>query len=200
MSGIELEDDVLSVGREPTELDRLALDVSDVLSDLDVTHAAVAGYVAVLAGRSRATEDIDVIVEPLSESRAEAVADSLADAGFWGSAMPLSDLHGMLTGGSNIRVARDGAVVPNVELKYATDEFDRASIEHAITARIGGRSLPIGPLELQTAYKLRLDTRTDFEDAVHLYTMFEESLSIEALEEWVEKLGVETEYDRLERV
>lgn len=200
MGGIELEDGVLSVERQPTELDRLALDVSDILSDLDVSHAAVAGYVAVLAGRSRATEDIDVIVEPLSEGRADAVSDALADAGLWGSAMPLSDLHGMLSDGSNIRVARDSTVVPNVELKYATDEFDRASIEQAITARIGDRSLPVGPLELQIAYKLRLDTRTDFEDAVHLYTMFEESLRTGALEEWVEKLGVETQYDRLGRI
>ena len=199
MGGIELQNGVLRVDRDPTALDELALDVSAVLSDVGVDHAIVAGYVAVLAGRSRGTEDIDVILGPLSADRASAVADALSDAGFWGSAMPLSDLHSMLSDGSNLRVAREDEVIPNVELTYATDEFDRASVEDAIIGRIGDRSLPVGPLELGIAYKLFLDTRRDFEDAVHLYTMFDGSLSTEALEEWVEKLDVEDAYDRLRR-
>lgn len=37
----------------------------------------------------------------------------------------------------------------------------------------------------------------DFEDAVHLFTMFEESLSSAQLERWVRKLDVEDIYDRL---
>jgi len=59
--------------------------------------------------------------------------------------------------------------------------------------------LPIGPLELQVAYKLYLSAQKDFEDAVHLYTLFEESLSTRELERWVEKLGVSEEYERLRR-
>lgn len=197
MSGIELQDDVLTVKRELTALDSLAIDVSAVLSSLDIDHALVAGYVAILSGRARSTEDIDLLLDPLDRREAESLAAALRDAGFWGSAMPLSDLAGTLATGSNLRVARDGEVVPNVELKYATDEFDRESIENAITARIGGHELPIGPLELQIAYKLYLGTQKDFEDAVHLHSMFEESLSTPALERWARKLDVEDRYDRL---
>lgn len=197
MAGIELSDGVLVVDREPTPLDTLACDVSAVLSDLDIDHAFVAGYVAILSGRARSTEDIDVLLEPLDRPAVEALARDFRDAGLWGSAMPLSDMAGTLASGSNVRVARDGEVIPNVELKYATDEFDRASIEQSIVARIGNEDLPIGPLELQIAYKLFLGTQKDFEDAVHLYAMFEESLSMPALEQWVEKLGVRDTYDRL---
>ena len=199
MSGIDFRDGVLEVRRESNELDELAVEVSSVLDRLDIDHAFVAGYVAILAGRSRSTEDIDVILEPLSETRAAALADELRDAGFWGPAMPLDDLSTMLSDGSNIRVAREDEVIPNVELKYATDEFDRESVDSAITARIGDKSLPIGPLELQIAYKLYLDTQKDFEDAAHLYVLFGETLSRPELERWVSELEVTDAYGRLQR-
>ena len=79
------------------------------------------------------------------------------------------------------------------------DDLD-ASLEHATTATISGATLPIGPLELQIAYKLYLGTQTDFEDAVHLYTLFGESLRGHRLEGWVERLDVHDDYERLERV
>ncbi|AZH24748.1 hypothetical protein [Haloplanus aerogenes] len=60
-------------------------------------------------------------------------------------------------------------------------------------------TLPIGPLELQITYKLYLGAPKDFEDAVHLYAMFKETLSTPELERWVTKLNVEDDYDRLER-
>jgi len=105
----------------------------------------------------------------------------------------------MLSNGDNIWIAPNEQVTPHIEVKFARDEFDHASLENAITARIGGERLPIGPLELQIAYKLYLGARTDIEDAVHLYTGFRESLSIPRLEEWVRRLDVESEYARLER-
>lgn len=66
-----------------------------------------------------------------------------------------------------------------------------------MTAQIGDDAIPIGPLELQIAYKLSLGAQKDVEDAVHIYSLFEESLSVTRLETWVYRLGVEDEYDRL---
>ena len=66
------------------------------------------------------------------------------------------------------------------------EEFDRASLPQAITAQIAGESSPIGPLERQIAYKLYLDTQEDVEDAVHLYTLFAETLRMSQLEAWVQ--------------
>lgn len=197
MSGIALENGTLTVDREPNDLDRLAIDVSSVLSGLDVDHVLVAGYVAILTGRPRGTEDIDLLIERIDEQEIRGVVEDLRDASFWGSAMPLDDTYEMLSSGSNVRVAREGEVIPNVEVKFVDDEFDRASLENAISAQIAEHSLPIGPLELQIAYKLFLDTQKDFEDAVHLYSLFEESLSREELKEWTRKLDVRDQYDRL---
>jgi hypothetical protein len=105
----------------------------------------------------------------------------------------------MLDNGDNIWVAPEDQITPHLEVKFARDEFDRASLENAITARIATETLPIGPLELQIAYKLHLGAQKDIEDAVHLYTLFERSLSVPRLEEWVQRLGVNDRYERLKR-
>lgn len=199
MAGIELRNETLFVERDPNRLDELAIGFSAILDQLDIEHVYIAGYVSILAGRARSTEDIDVLTEPFGEATADELAETLVDAGYWGPAMPLSSTYEMLDNGDNIWVAPQDQITPHLEVKFVRDEFDRASLDNAITARIGEEMLPIGPLELQIAYKLYLGAQKDVEDAVHLYTLFEESLSVPRLEEWVARLDVEGEYERLER-
>lgn len=201
MGGIELRDGMLVVDRELNDLDNLALRFSKILDELDIDHVFVSGYVAILTGRSRATEDIDVLLEQVDEATVSRLVDRLTDDGLWGPAMPLESMHEMLSEGGNIWVARADEMIPHLEVKFVEDEFDRASLENRHTARItgAGGKLPIGPLELQIAYKLYLGAQKDFEDAIHLYTLFEESLSTPRLESWVQKLDVEADYDRLKQ-
>lgn len=199
MSGIELRDGTLIVGREPNQLDELAIEFSEILDRFGIDHVYIAGYVSILAGRARSTEDIDVLIEDIDKDTGEDLSETLKEKGFWGAAMPLTSMYEMLSNGDKIWVAREDQVTPHLEVKFARDEFDRASLENSITARIGGEPVPIGPLELQTAYKLHLGAQKDIEDAVHLYTLFEESLSVARLEKWVTLLGVEDEYERLKR-
>lgn len=199
MGGIELRNGTLVVGREPNRLDELAIGFTGILDRFDIEHVYIAGYVSILAGRARSTEDIDVLIERVHRETADELATELDEEGFWGPAMPLTSMYEMLDNGDNIWVAPDDQITPHLEVKFARDEFDRASLENAITARIGGEAIPIGPIELQIAYKLYLGSRTDVEDAVHLHALFEENLSVARLEEWTTRLGVEDEYERLER-
>lgn len=199
MGGIELRKGTLVVERDPNNLDELAIAFSQILGRFDISHVFIAGYVSILAGRARSTEDVDVLIERIDEATADELADTLSREGFWGPAMPLSSMYEMLDNGDNIWVAPTDQVAPHLEVKFAHDQFDRASLEQSITARIGNKTIPIGPLELQIAYKLYLGAQTDVEDAVHLYTLFEESLRKPRLEEWVIRLDVETEYERLKR-
>lgn len=199
MSGIELRNGTLNVSREPNQLDELAIAFSDILNRFDIDHVYIAGYVSILAGRARSTEDVDVLIEDIDEATADELVAVLREEGFWGAAMPLDSMYEMLSNGDNIWVAPEDQVTPHLEVKFARDKFDRASLENAITARIGGETIPIGPLELQIAYKLHLGAQKDLEDAVHLYTLLEQSLSVARLEDWVTRLGVEDAYDRLKR-
>lgn len=197
MGGIELLGDELVVDREPNDLDDLPIRFTSILDDLAFDHVYVSGYVAVSTGRSRATEDIDVLLERLEGGRVAYLADRLRAEETWSPARPPDAMPEMLPDDEPVWVARDGEMVPHLEVKLVRDEFDRASLDTAITARIGDAELPIGPLELQVAYTLSPGTRTDFEDAVHLYVLFEESLVTSELERWVQRLDVEDDYERL---
>lgn len=199
MGVIELRDGTLLVDREPNVLDELAIQFSSTLDAVGIDHVFVKGYVVILAGRARATEDIDVLLERTSSEKIERLVERLESEGLWGPAMPLDSMEELLE--DNIWIAREGEMVPHLEAKFVDDECDRASLENRLTARITSidAALPIGPIELQIAYKRHLGTATDFEDAVHLYTMFGETLSIPTLERWVRNLAVEEDDERLER-
>jgi hypothetical protein len=199
MGGIELRDGTLLVDREPNDLDELAILFSTLLDEVGIGHVFISGYVAILTGRARATEDIDVLLARTTSDKIDRLVTKLEDNGLWGPAMPLDSMEEMLE--DNIWVARDGEMVPHLEAKFVSDEYDRASLENRITAKLTSVDveLPIAPLELQIAYKLYLGTPKDFEDALHLHSLFEESLSTPALERWVTNLGVEGDYERLEQ-
>lgn len=196
---MEFTDDEVVIEKEPSELDELVIDVVRILDAVGIEYAVVSGYVAVLFGRARATEDIDVVVEPFDETTATAAIERLRDAGYWGSAMPLVDLHETLSDGLPVRVAEDGDIVPNVELKFASDEYDRLSLRNTVTVRLAGHEIRIGSLELQIAYKLGMDTPKDFEDALYLYEVLGRNLNTNRLERYVRRLGVEDAYERLQR-
>jgi hypothetical protein len=198
MSGVSLRDGELVVERSPNELDELATAFSRLLAELDVEHVFIAGYVAVLTGRARATDDIDVLIERLPEEDIDRIVGALETNDYWGPAMPLEAMYGNLSSGTNIWVAPDGQITPHLEVKFPSDEFDHASLSNAIDAQIGGKTIPVGPLELQIAYKLYLGGQKDLEDAAHLHGLFRESLRSERLESWVERLDVTDQYARLE--
>lgn len=200
MGGVTLRDGELFVERPPNELDELAVAFSTLVTRLDVEHVFIAGYLAILTGRARATDDIDVLIEPLSETATADVVAELQANGYWGPAMPLDEMYGNLSEGTNVWVAPTGQMTPHLEVKFPTDEFDRASLSDAIVAHVGGETIPVGPLELQIAYKLYLGGQTDFEDAAHLYTLFRDSLRTPRLESWVDRLDVTEEYARLESI
>lgn len=194
---MKFDNDTIVIDKPPSELDQLGIDITDILSQAGVNHTVVSGYVAVLLGRSRATEDIDIITEPFSETTADTLASEFEAAGYWGSAMPLDQLYETLSDDLIFRIAEDGHRVPNVELKFASDEYDRASLEDTVTVKLNDVAIPVGNLELQIAYKLWMGSQRDFEDAFYLYRLTEPMLNMADLQRYADHLGVENEYEQL---
>lgn len=76
---MELNNDTLTISRERSELDKDVLAFTQVLNKCDIEYVIISGYVAILTGRSRSTEDIDVIIEALSESETKQLVTELKD-------------------------------------------------------------------------------------------------------------------------
>jgi hypothetical protein len=203
---MELSDDTLTVSRELSALDKDVLEFTGILESCDVNYVIVSGYVAILTGRSRSTEDIDIILESLSETETERLVTELKNHGYWGMAMPLDEMYSMLSEGSRIRIAEDGAMYPNFETWFVSNEVEREALSNPLTVMFDEGEVEISPLELQIAYKLRLAQASDslngkdFEDALHLYLTFEERFNTEQLETYVTELGVEEYYAELRGV
>ena len=196
---MEFDGDTLVVDRTPSELDELVLEFTEILDDENIEYVIVSGYVAILTGRSRATEDIDIVTERLSKKRTMALAERLRDTGYWGATMPLDELFDTLADDIRQRIAEDGTMIPNVEVWFVKNDYERAALTNPLTARVGERAIAISPLELQIAYKLFLGSEKDFEDALHLYHVFEGHLDEDRLQRYVTQLEVTETYDELRR-
>lgn len=200
---MELSDGTLTVSRELSELDKDVLEFTQLLDACDVDYVIVSGYVAILTGRSRSTEDIDIILESLSETETEQLVTELKNKGYWGMAMPLDEMHSMLSEGSRLRIAEKGEMYPNFETWFVSNDVEREALSNPLTVNFDEGQIEISPLELQIAYKLRLAQAADslsgkdFEDALHLYLTFEERFNTEQLEAYVTELGVENYYAEL---
>jgi predicted nucleotidyltransferase len=200
---MELSEDRLVVSKGLSNLDRDVAEFVDVLEECGVSYVIVSGYVAILTGRSRSTEDVDVIIEPLSEFETEQLVDALKNCGYWGMAMPLDSMHEMLSEGDRIRIAEEDEMIPNFEVWFADSSLERDVLADPLVAEVGDETVNISPIERQIAYKLHLAqsadslTGKDFEDALHLYTTFTEQLNTEELQRHVEEHGVERYYDEL---
>lgn len=203
---MELSDDTLTVSRELSALDEDVLEFTQILDTCEVDYVIVSGYVAILTGRSRSTEDIDIILESLSETETEQLVTELKNQGYWGMAMPLDEMHSMLSEGSRIRIAKKGEMYPNFETWFVSNDVEREALSNPLTVTFDEGQIEISPLELQIAYKLRLAQAADslsgkdFEDALHLYLTFEERFNTEQLETYVTELGVKDYYAELEGV
>jgi hypothetical protein len=200
---MDLTEDRLVISKSLSDLDETVVAFTTLLDQNDITYAIVSGYLAILTGRSRGTEDIDVLLEPLSENRTGELTDEFEADGYWGTAMPLDEMYAMLSNGSRIRVAEEDRLVPNFELFFATSEFEQRVLTNRLTAEVGGEEIAVSPIEEQIAYKLRLaqdqgvTTGKDFEDALHLYVTFDGQFNRSKLEDLVEDLGVTEYYDEL---
>ena len=112
-------------------------------------------------------------------------------------ATPLDDSYEALADDLLARIAEEGHRVPDAELKFASDESDRISLENAISVRLGGETLRVGPLKFQIAYKLNMGAQKDYEDALYPTKSRSQVLNRTALGGYVTKLGVENEYEQL---
>lgn len=196
---MEYDGDTLVIDRTPSALDEMVLEFTEVLDEVGVEYVIVSGYVAILTGRSRATEDIDIVIERLSEERTTALAERLREAGYWGATMPLDELSDTLSDDIRQRVAEEGTMIPNVELWFAKNDYERTALADPLVADVAEQEITISPFELQIAYKLFLGAEKDFEDALHLYQVFGEQLDEDRLQRYVTDLDVNEAYDELKR-
>ena len=73
----------IALKRSLTHLDKFVLKFVSVLDKLKVRYVVVSGYVSILFGRARMTEDVDIIIEKLSAPDFTKLVKAIVKGGFW---------------------------------------------------------------------------------------------------------------------
>lgn len=173
-----------------TALDRFVWDFTNLLEGY-VKYVIVSGYVAILFGRARGTEDIDTIINAMDKTVFRVFYQRLLRAGYYClNPEDEAGLYEMLETGLRVRIAKKDTIIPNIELLFVKDDFDRYALAKRLEVVLGDEHLFISPLELQIAYKLYLGSDKDIEDAVYLWDIFKEELELDRLRRCMDALGV----------
>ncbi len=178
--------------KDKDELDELVLKFTEILNELGMKYAVVSGYIAILFGRSRLSEDIDILVEDFDYMYFLRLWKML-DRYFWCIITSNSEdaYTRYLSKGFALRFALKDKVIPNIEIKFPKSKIEKWVIDTALPVTIDSQILRISNIEMQIAFKLYLGSEKDIEDAKHLYELFKESLNMEEFDNLIKMLKVE---------
>ena len=195
----EFKGSTLKFYRVLSDLDKLVLKFVKLLHQNKISYVIISGYVALLFGRSRDTEDVDLFIEECSFESFKKFWEELHTAGFYciNAATPDDGFFEYLQNHTALRFAVHGTVIPNFEVKFPKTKYNRYSLEHKLHVILNGELLETSEIELQLAFKLYLGSDKDFEDARHLYQVFKEHLNIPLLEHHIKELNVEKQAKRV---
>ncbi|MBI4406417.1 hypothetical protein HY571_00720, partial [Candidatus Micrarchaeota archaeon] len=165
---IEFSDRRIAMDKELNSLDKLVIRFCEKLKKNNIRYCLVSGYVAIVFGRSRATEDVDIITERMPREKFAVLwKDILTEFECVNEDDENKVYNEFLLNNDSIRFSEPGKPMPNIELKFEHKLLDKYSLENALKFELNGHLLYISPLELQIAYKLYLGSDKDIEDATH---------------------------------
>lgn len=170
---MEYKDNEIIMDKVENDLDKLSVKFFSIL-EKHVEYVVISGYVSILLGRSRATEDVDAFIRPISKELLSKLYVELEQNGFWClNAESLETIHSYLNNKTAIRFAEIGKSIPNFELKYPKDDLDEETFTNFIIVKLPYGSIKISSLERQIAFKRYfLKSDKDNEDALFLEEKF----------------------------
>lgn len=179
----------IKIDKVLNELDKLVLDFTKVLAQ-HTKYVIVSGYVPILFGRTRATEDVDITIPPLAKEEFKKFYSAVLKSGYWFlNSSKFETIFNLLKSRHSVRVAKKGGVIPNIDLRFVQKESDLECFKNCLTVLISGHKISIAPLELQIAYKeIVLGSGKDKEDALHLRKLFEKCLDKSLIKKYKSKL------------
>jgi hypothetical protein len=187
--------DKIIFNKELNDFDRFTLKFVKILDKLKVEYALMSGYVALLFGRLRMTEDVDVFIEKLSYERFSILWEELLkEFECINTEKSKEAYNDYLLNSSSINFSFKGKYALRMEVKFPKNSVDSWSIANKKKVVLNGEILYISPLELQIPFKIwlgRKGNEKDLEDAKHLYLIFKDFLDKDLFERFIQNLNIE---------
>jgi hypothetical protein len=185
--GFTLKDNVIIIHRELTDLDLFVKDFLEVLKK-HCKYLIVSGFVSIASGRTRGTEDVDVLIPKLPKELFEKLFLDLTENGFWCyQGEDSGELLSYVNDLQSIRFAKNDSMFPNMEV-IPTDESRKAKFYeflHPQKMQVEDFVFNVPPIEFEILYKeIILAGDKDLADAKHLRSFFKDILKEEKFLEY----------------
>ena len=185
-------DNTIVLRKELNELDRFVIKFKNII-ERRTKYVIVSGYVSILFGRARATEDIDIFIEDMEKKSFGLLYAKIRKEGFWClNAESESEVYTYLREGIHVRFAKEGEVIPNIEIGFAKKGMEKEALENPLKVKVGKETINISQLEQQVAFKRYfLKSEKDLEDARHVEEVFKDKINKALIEGY--RLRIENE-------
>jgi len=185
---IKIDDKVLST------LDKFVLDFIKILQKY-MKYVVISGYIPILFGRTRGTEDVDIFIEKIDKKTfVNFYKELIKDNYYFLNPENENGLYEMLTERLGIRAAKKDTIIPNIEMKFIKDDLDLFTIENRVEVILNEKfKFFISPIEVEIPYKLYLGSEKDIEDAVHIWEIFKDYLDKKLMRRFMNELSVSGE-------
>ena len=163
---------------DKTILDEFVEDFCKVVSR-HVLYIICSGFVAIAHGRSRGTEDIDMIIEKISFDKFNKLHNDLIESDFECMQSPNSKsiYFDYLTHGDSVRYTRKQEFLPEMEIKFAKDSLDEEQLKTRTKLPFTELDVYFSSIEGNIAFKEELlKADKDIEDARHLRIIYEDKI------------------------
>lgn len=189
---IKYSDKEIIFEKNLNDLDKFTISFTSVLNKLKIKYVVVSGYVSILFGRNRSSEDIDLIIEKINFEKFKELWKELEEEFECVITEDCKKSYDdYLAEGYSLRFSEKGKFVPNMEVKFPKTELDRWTLDNRLKILFNKNLLFISKIEVQIPFKLFLGSEKDIEDARYLYEIFYNKLNNKLMSDFNRKLNIE---------
>ena len=138
-------------------------------------YIIVSRFVAISSGRTRATEDIAMIISRLPIDEFKKVHLDLLKSGFvCVQSDDVTEIYSYLNENTSVRYTYENEPLPEMEVKFVKDMLDEVQIDSRVKLELTGLDIWFSNIEMNLAFKEELlKSDKDLKDAEHLRKIYD---------------------------
>ena len=152
--------------------------------DKHCQYIVVSGFVAIASGRTRGTEDIDMIIEKISYEKFKEIFKELKENNFiCMQSDGAEEIYDYLKEKTAVRFTWKNKPLPEMEIKFAKDQLDEYQLKTKTKLELTSLDVWFSNINVNIAFKEELlKSPKDLEDARHLRIVYAEIINEEEIE------------------
>src|SRR3989338_2430223 len=158
----------IKLDKEVNELDKFVFKFIKILRKY-TDYVIVGGYVPILLGRTKTTDEIDIFVKHLSKEKIDKFYHDIGKS-YWSlNAKNSAYIYKLLMKDLAIRISLKNTTTPNFKIKVARTKLEMANFVNKTTILTKLGAIYLSPLSVAINFKRNyLKSYRDMEDAVYL--------------------------------